>query len=63
MHIVSYICENCGAVHTCEAGVQSDGMCHGCGLPMRIEDLFSDRRIATLPVQRDRRDIAPGEFA
>lgn len=58
---MNYTCENCGASHTCEAGVQSDGMCPACALPMRIEDLFSDRRIATLPVQDDRREIEPGE--
>ena len=57
---MSYTCENCGTVHTCEAGVHSDGMCLVCGVPMRIEDLFSDRRIAALPVQHDRRDIPPG---
>jgi len=56
VHIVSYTCEHCGATHTCQAGFQSHGMCTSCGFPMRIEDLFSDRRIVTLPVMFDRRD-------
>ena len=63
MHIVSYTCESCGAVHTCEAGVTSDGMCSRCGVPMRIEDLFSDRRFASLPVEQERREITPGGAA
>jgi len=58
VHIVSYTCEQCGATQTCEAGVSSDGMCTSCGSPMRIEDLFSDRRIVTMPVAQDRRDEA-----
>jgi hypothetical protein len=62
VHIVSYTCEHCGAVHTCQAGFHSDGMCASCGFPMRIEDLFSDRRIATLPVMFDRR-THPGDQA
>jgi hypothetical protein len=33
-------------------------MCPACGSPMRIEDLFSDRRIASLPVDQDRREHA-----
>ncbi|HYZ28740.1 MAG TPA: hypothetical protein VE570_06760 [Thermoleophilaceae bacterium] len=59
-HIVSYTCESCGAVHTCEAGVRCDGMCAECAVPMRIEDLFSDRRFVWLPVHRERREITPG---
>jgi hypothetical protein len=55
-HIVRYVCEHCGATQTNEAGVESDGMCRRCGTPMRIEDLFSDRRIALLPIDDDRRD-------
>ena len=58
VHIVSYACEQCGGAHTCEAGMHSDGMCTACGSPMRIEDLFGDRRFATLPVSRDRRVVA-----
>jgi hypothetical protein len=58
VHIVTYVCEQCGATQTNEAGLASDGMCPGCQAPMRIEDLFSDRRIATLPVDDDRRDCA-----
>jgi DNA-directed RNA polymerase subunit RPC12/RpoP len=58
VHIVSYVCEQCGATQTSETGLRSDGMCHKCGSPMRIEDLFSDRRIVTLPVDDDRRDDA-----
>jgi hypothetical protein len=63
LHIVSYTCEHCGAEHTCTAGVQSDGMCHACGSLMRIEDLFSDRRIVTLPVTRDRRSDSDDQRA
>jgi DNA-directed RNA polymerase subunit RPC12/RpoP len=58
VHIVEYTCESCGATQTCQAGVDSDGMCPTCGSPMRIEDLFGDRRFATLPVDDDRRDHA-----
>jgi hypothetical protein len=31
-------------------------MCAICGSPMRIDELFSDRRIVSLPVARERRD-------
>lgn len=58
VHIVTYICKQCGTEQTAEAGVHSDGICPVCGSPMRIEDLFSDRRFATLPVDDDRRDHA-----
>lgn len=58
VHIVNYVCENCGKTQTAEAGVKSDGMCHACGSPMLIEDLFGDRRFATLPVDDDRREDA-----
>jgi transcription initiation factor IIE alpha subunit len=57
-HVVSYFCEQCGETQTSQAGVRSDGMCVKCGSPMKIEDLFSDRRFATLPVDDDRRDTA-----
>jgi DNA-directed RNA polymerase subunit RPC12/RpoP len=60
VHIVSYSCDHCGAEHTSEAGLHSDGMCSACGSPMRIEDLFSDRRIVTLPVSVERRLHAAG---
>jgi transcription initiation factor IIE alpha subunit len=56
VHIVTYICEHCGRTQTAEAGIHSDGMCPACGSPMKIDDLFSDRRFATLPVDDDRRD-------
>lgn len=52
---MTYSCEHCGHEHTCEAGEHSDGMCSACGFPMRIADLFSDRRIVRVPVQFDRR--------
>jgi DNA-directed RNA polymerase subunit RPC12/RpoP len=58
VHIVTYVCEQCGKTQTAEAGVKSDGMCHACGSPMLIEDLFGDRRFATLPVDDDRREHA-----
>lgn len=57
MHIVSYTCEHCGATQTCQAGVACDGMCATCGWPMRIEDLFSDRRAVSLPVRLERRTV------
>jgi transcription initiation factor IIE alpha subunit len=56
VHIVIYVCEQCGATQTSQAGIHSDGMCALCGSPMKIDDLFSDRRFALLPVERDRRD-------
>jgi hypothetical protein len=56
VHIVSYDCEHCGAHHTRRAGMETDGMCSVCGSPMRIADLFSDRRIVTIRVGFDRRD-------
>lgn len=58
VHIVAYVCEQCGKTETAKAGVESDGMCPTCGSPMMIEDLFGDRRFATLPVDDDRRDDA-----
>jgi hypothetical protein len=33
-------------------------MCSACGSPMKIDDLFSDRRFATLPVDDERREHA-----
>jgi hypothetical protein len=38
-------------------------MCRSCGFPMRIDDLFSDRRFATLPVAPDRRGDAEEKAA
>ena len=61
--IVTYECEHCGAEQTRAAGVHNDGMCTRCGFPMRIDDLFSDRRIVTLPVTFDRREHPPGNRA
>jgi hypothetical protein len=58
VHIVSYACEHCGVEQTSEAGFHSHGMCSNCGSPMRIESLFSDRRIVTVPVPIERRDHA-----
>jgi rRNA maturation endonuclease Nob1 len=58
VHIVTYVCEQCGKTETSKAGVKSEGMCHACGSPMRIEDLFGDRRFATLPVDDERREHA-----
>jgi transcription initiation factor IIE alpha subunit len=58
VHIVSYTCEQCGTTQTCEAGVRNDGMCAKCESPMKIDDLFRDRRIVTLPVDDDRREHA-----
>jgi hypothetical protein len=56
VHIVTYRCEYCLATHTRSVTEHSDGMCSGCGSPMRIDDLFSDRRIVSVPVLADRRD-------
>jgi hypothetical protein len=58
VHIVTYTCEQCGATQSSQAGVESDGICAACGSLMKIEDLFKDRRIAALPVDRERRDDA-----
>jgi rubredoxin len=56
VHIVEYRCELCGATATAEAGERSHGICETCSWPMTIEDLFTDRRFVTLPVNEDRRD-------
>jgi transcription initiation factor IIE alpha subunit len=58
VHIVTYTCEQCGATQTCQTGMGTDGMCAVCGSPMKIDDLFGDRRIVTLPVEDDRREHA-----
>jgi hypothetical protein len=63
VHIVTYTCEHCGATHSCQAGFHSDGMCASCGFPMRIQDLFTDRRIVAVPVLWDRRAVVRGEAA
>lgn len=56
VHIVAYVCEDCGTHHTCAVGTEAEGMCTICGSPMRIDELFSDRRIVSLPVALERRD-------
>lgn len=58
VHIVTYRCEDCLATSMRPVGEHSNGMCDRCGSPMRIDDLFSDRRIATVPVMFDRRHHA-----
>jgi hypothetical protein len=63
VHIITYTCEQCGAEHTRATGLRNDGMCTTCGFPMRIDDLFSDRRIASLPVLLDRRVAVEREQA
>jgi hypothetical protein len=63
VHIVTYQCEHCLATHTRPAGERTDGMCANCGYPMKIEDLFGDRRFVSVPVQADRRDSDADEAA
>ena len=63
MHIVSYTCECCGAEQSQQAGFSTDGMCPLCENPMRIRDLFADRRIVSVPVQFDRREFPQAEAA
>jgi len=63
VHIITYRCESCGAEHTRAAGMTTDGMCKSCGWPMRINDMFADRRIVSVPVQSDRRDLVEPEAA
>jgi hypothetical protein len=63
VHIVTYTCDDCGATQTSEAGVHTDGMCTRCGSLMKIDDLFSDRRIVSLPVRVERREVTSGEAA
>jgi transcription initiation factor IIE alpha subunit len=58
VHVVAYVCEDCGTEQSSEAGIHSEGLCVVCGAPMRIDDLFSDRRIVTIPVSVERRDDA-----
>lgn len=55
VHIITYRCEDCLATHTRSAGEHCDGICDRCGSPMRIDDLFGDRRIAVIPVGTERR--------
>ncbi len=55
VHVVTYRCEQCSAIHSREVTAHSDGLCRDCGFPMRIDDVFSDRRIVTVPVLIDRR--------
>jgi rRNA maturation endonuclease Nob1 len=63
MHIVAYTCEQCGAEHTRAAGLQNTGMCPTCGSAMKIDDLFSDRREVSIPVDDERRDQPRPEAA
>lgn len=63
VQIIEYTCEHCGAVHTRPAGFATEGICPVCESPMRIDDLFSDRRIALLPVQQDRRSDPDADAA
>jgi hypothetical protein len=63
VHLVTYQCEQCLATHTRAVTEHGDGMCSSCGFPMRIYDLFSDRRIVVLPVPADRRDARADEAA
>ena len=53
--IVTYRCESCWATESRIAGSATDGMCGRCNSPMRIDALFSDRRIVEVPVIEDRR--------
>lgn len=63
MHIVTYQCEHCLATHTRSVGERTDGMCSNCGYPMKIEDLFSDRRFVTVSVPAERRDSQADQAA
>jgi len=63
VHIITYTCENCGADQTRPAGAGTDGMCQSCGYPMRIDDMFSDRRRLSVPVLFERRELARPEAA
>jgi hypothetical protein len=63
VHVVTYQCEQCLATHTRPVREHGDGMCTQCGFPMRIDYLFSDRRIVTLPVPAERRDARADEAA
>lgn len=62
VHIVVYTCERCAARQSRATGVHNDGLCALCGDPMRIDELFEDRRVARLPVPIERRD-SPGAQA
>jgi hypothetical protein len=44
----------------CDAGAKRAGICATCGFPMRIEQVFSDRRGASISVVPDRRQVAGG---
>ena len=61
--IVTFTCESCGAEHTRPAGFATEGICPTCGRPMRIDDLFGDRRSESLPVPRERRTPPDGDAA
>lgn len=59
--IIAFTCESCGAEHTGPAGFSTEGMCPICGRPMRIDDLFGDRRSKSWPVPRERRSPSEPE--
>jgi hypothetical protein len=63
VHIVTYRCEQCHATQSRKISEHSDGICAKCGFPMRIDDLFSDRRNVEVPVLMDRRDTPADEAA
>jgi transcription initiation factor IIE alpha subunit len=53
--VVVYRCERCEATLSRQTTEHSDGLCPLCGEPMRIDDLFSDRRDEQRPVPLERR--------
>jgi hypothetical protein len=53
--VIAYRCESCGQAQLRLVSPQAEGICHRCDEPMRIDDLFVDRRRVEVPVLMDRR--------
>jgi rRNA maturation endonuclease Nob1 len=55
IHVVVYRCELCEQSLARAMTEHSDGVCRSCGSPMRIDDVFADRRSFERPVELNRR--------
>jgi hypothetical protein len=55
VHVVVYRCETCFRTISRAMTAHSDGLCPHCRWPMRIDDVFADRRERTRPIALERR--------